>query len=186
MPPLPAAEPLTLAHRLVRLIALASVVYAVSVLIGELYSVVTIQTFSWLRGGVYAWTRSLERSNTAVFYLLMTANHILLAVSGIGLWRYRGWARNCLIIWAVVDIILNVCTRIISFFAVRTYYLQSMPNQPMPPLMSYFLTIFGNVAAYTIPAVVVLYLMRQREVAALFGRTSTGGFDVVPTAQRAE
>jgi hypothetical protein len=185
MPPLPAAESLPLAHRIVRLISLAGVVYAISMLIGEFHTLLSAGAFSWLRGTYFSQTRVLQRPSMAVFYL-MVANHILLAISGMGLWRYRWWARRCAIIWAVIDIVLNVSSRIISLLEIQAYYARAVPKQPMPPLTTYFLSTFGYWAASTIPAAAVLYLMWQREVAALFDRTITGGFDVVPMAQRAE
>src|SRR5438093_8977049 len=128
MPLLPVAEPLRLEQRLVRLIALAGVVYAMSMLIGELYTLLSASAFSLLRGGFFQ-TRALQRPSIAVFYLMVT-NHVLLAISAIGLWRFRGWARRGLIIWAVIDIVLNLSSRVISVFEIRAYYSQTRPVLP--------------------------------------------------------
>jgi hypothetical protein len=165
-------------HRVVRILAVVLLGYAAQYVVQYIVGLfVEGSWWSYMRGGL----RLVERA----IQLSLFGNLLLLGVGAAGLLGWKRWARPAVMLWAVLTIVLQFATHalwVVDYFRQLSTVpaTQAALNSPVWKYM--LMSAFSWLGSVFFPLLVWL-ILRQPEVASLFTRPRSGGFEVVPFAQ---
>lgn len=131
--------------------------------------------------GAGVWWRSASSAEAYVDVAMQLSNlalALLMVVAAAALVRWQSWSRRALIPWAVLAVVLGLCSAIDGILGYGRY-LRVTTQSDNPPLWraaSSHLFWWLRFSAYP---VLVFLILRQEDVARLFSRAATGGFEVV-------
>jgi hypothetical protein len=136
-------------------------------------------SFGWLPYGPF-WRRAAR-----AVYMLYFANAILLLVASVALLRWRPWARKALLIWACSSMVLGLAAMVVWYVPYANSLAQSSAST-RPGYTSFLMNAWyslANVLGEWAFPLLVLLILRQPEIAALWAHRSAG-FAVIPMAKR--
>lgn len=176
-----AADQRPFEHRMVRWCAwLAAAFGALQVLTAVVTTLTARYPFRWFRSGPF----------DGVGVVLGVTNYyvlpLFLAVSGAGLLRWKSWARRALIVWSFAFAGLSLLTSMLFTYQ----YLSSTSTTTRPSSWAFPAAWLWNSfyfwAQSCALSAVFLIVLLQPEVAKIWSRSATGGFDVIPLANAAD
>jgi hypothetical protein len=153
----------TLAGRMVRYVAVLSIVYAFATL-----------AYALFYGGQFRLNTLIPFPSFDIGVVLaglVKVNTFLLAVGAIALLSWQRWGRVCILVWAAATILIS--------FASATYQSCIELGGGVYSLASFGWDLYSALQASLFPALVLLVLV-QRDVAELWGPAHRPGFEVTP------
>jgi hypothetical protein len=161
-----------LVHRVLRWIAILGIFYG---MVGLVSCVVEL-ALNGLSFDIYP--RVLALGRTAQLSAMLVDGVLL--IGAFGLLRWRRWGGILVLIWAPTRLILELLGCL--FFAIAYSGMLSQSRQSMAPILWPMAIAWLSGNAFPI---LMLILVRQPEVTALWSNPPASAFEVIPLAERA-
>ena len=175
-----AADGSTFLDRVVRLVAVVALAYA------ALNLVQTVLYFG-IYGSLWGYARGVMRPAERAVQLSRVGLFLLLLVGSIGMLNRKPWARPAVMTWALLHVLVVAASGVVYIVQFAGDLARAAATTQAaalnPPLWQIVLwQVFWSVEAAVFPMLVWL-ILRQAEVAKLFEKTASGGFEVLPMAR---
>jgi hypothetical protein len=175
----PPAERPEFMRRVVRIIAGITLAYAaLNLAQSALYLLIRGSLWGYSRGNLVPFERAIMVSSVA--------NMILLLAGWLGLRGWKRWSRPAVMWWAVLSVVLSFATSALWFVQYTRDIMMATTQVAMqqPVWQQMLWQILWFLENMFFPLLIWL-LLWQPEVAKLFERVASGGFEVLPYARAA-